>query len=130
MKKIGFVIGLLVLPNITFAQATINSFLINVVAFIDTVIIPFMFGVAFLVFVINAIRYFVVQSNNEEGREKAKALISYSLLAFVLLIVFWGIINLLVSSLGLECDNYEKKRATSDYVMEYMPSGPTVTICP
>ena len=102
----------------------------NSLIIINNILIPFLFGMAFLVFVFNAIRFFVAQSNNQDGREKARNLITYSLLAFVFLIVFWGIINVLVQSLGLECDRFESKKITSDYEVKYMPPGPTVAICP
>jgi succinate dehydrogenase/fumarate reductase cytochrome b subunit len=131
MKKILFISGsILLLPTVAFAQVTLNTFMAGILGFISGVLVPFLFGIAFLVFVVNAVRYFVIQSNNEDGREKAKSLITYSVLAFVFLIVLWGIISVLVSSLGLECANYETKRVTSDYIVKYLPSGPTVSICP
>ena len=131
MKQTFFAIaGLLLLPLTASAQGSIENILINSLAFINNILIPFLFGMAFLVFVFNAIRFFVAQSNNQDGREKARNLITYSLLAFVFLIVFWGIINVLVQSLGLECDRFESKKITSDYEVKYMPPGPTVAICP
>jgi succinate dehydrogenase/fumarate reductase cytochrome b subunit len=131
MKKILFITGgFLLLPAVAFAQATLNTFMTGILGFISGVLIPFLFGIAFLIFVINAVRFFIIQSNNEDGREKAKSLITYSVLAFVFLIVLWGIVGVLVSSLGLECTNYETKRVTSDYIVKYLPSGPTVSICP
>jgi succinate dehydrogenase/fumarate reductase cytochrome b subunit len=91
-------------PAYAYAQG-LEDYLENFALFIDGVLIPFLFGIAFLVFVVNAVRFFVLQSSNENGREKARNLMMYSILAFVFLIVFWGLINLLTSSLGLDgCD--------------------------
>ncbi len=125
MKKTVFALaGTLFFPAVAFAQMTLNTFFTDVLVFIDNVLIPFMFGVAFLIFIINAIRFFVVQSNNQEGRENARSLVMYSLLAFVLLIVFLGIINMLTSSLGLDgCT-----QPISDY--EAYVTGVTPTPCP
>lgn len=95
---------LAITPYSAHAQG-INAMLTNFTLFIDGVLIPFLFGITFLIFVINAVRFFVLQSSNEDGRDKAKSLVTYSILAFVFLIIFWGIINLLSGSLGLDgCD--------------------------
>jgi len=96
-----FAAAIIVAPTYAHAQG-LQEFLSNFTVFVSGVLIPFLFGMAFLVFVISAIRFFVLQSSNEDGREKARKLITFSILAFVFLIVFWGIINLLTSSLGLD----------------------------
>jgi len=126
MKKITYLLlGLLLFPTAASAQGSLNTFFINLLTFFDTVLIPFMFGMAFLVFVINAIRFFVFQGNNEEGRGKAKSLVLYSILAFVLLVVFWGIVNMINDGLGLEgCS-----QPMSDYEA-YNFVGPTLPNCP
>ena len=113
MKKIVPIASIfLLLPLVSYAQGTFQSFLTNLVTFLSGTVIPFLLGVAFLFFVINAIRYFVVGGSSEEGREKAKYLAIYGLLAFVLIITFWGLVNLLVNSTGVG----GKKQPDSDYV--------------
>jgi len=87
-------------PTFVHAQGLVD-YIENVTLFLDSVVIPFLLGIAFLIFVINAVRFFIFQSSNEEGREKARSLMTYSVLAFVLLLTFMGIINLLSTSVGL-----------------------------
>ncbi|MCD5381056.1 MAG: pilin [Candidatus Pacebacteria bacterium] len=120
MKKTYLTIAsLLILPFVTHAQDA-QSFLKNFTKFLGDVFVPFLFGIAFLFFVYNAIRFFVMGGSNEEGREKAKALAIYGVAAFVLLITFWGIINLLSTSIGLDgCD-----APKSDYFLQNF-TGPT-----
>ena len=89
----------------------------NIPKFISTALIPFLFGMAFLFFVYNVIRYFVIGATNEKDRENAKNLALYSVAAFVFLIIFWGIVNMLNSSLGLQgkiqpCSDYQKTFGT------------------
>lgn len=117
-----FILLLTSFPLLAAAQG-LNEVLANLTIFIDSTLIPFLFGMAFLVFLINVVRFFVIQSSNEDGREKARNLITYSVLAFVFLIIFWGMINLLVSSIGLEgCS-----QPMSDYELQNlvgpMPAG-------
>lgn len=92
------------------AQSFIGGFL----AYVNTYFLPFLFGFAFLFFVINAIRFFVINGSNEDGRKNAKNLAIYGVLAFVVLIVFWGVVNLLASSIGLSSGS----APTPDYLQK------------
>jgi hypothetical protein len=116
MKKIAFTSSvLLLMPLVTHAQ-TVHKFLENVTLFFSGVLIPFLIGIAFLFFVINVFRFFIFGGSNEEGREKAKSLAIYGVLAFVIIIIFWGIINMLSSSLGFDdCNPVESDYATYDF---------------
>jgi len=111
MNKSLFALSLLVLPVVSHAQS-LQDLVKNTTSFLGEIVIPFLIGIAFLAFVYNVIRFFVLGSTSEEGREKAKALAIYSVLAFTLIIIFWGIINLLTSSIGLD----DKNQPGSDYV--------------
>ncbi|MFM2339831.1 MAG: hypothetical protein RLZZ360_467 [Candidatus Parcubacteria bacterium] len=74
--------------------------------FFNSYLIPFLLGIAFLVFIWNAIRFFVINGATDEGRENAKNLALYSLGAFIFVLSFWGIINIFTNGLGLDnCSN-------------------------
>lgn len=92
--------------------------IVNTLKFINTSLIPFILGIGFLFLAINVVRYFVIGGANDDSREKAKSLALYSVLAFVLIIVFWGIVNLLAQSIGLEGE----KAPIPDYVKLNTPS--------
>jgi len=114
MKKVAlFTVSILLLPLITHAQGLITFFK-NLTTFLNNAVIPLLLGIGFLIFVINAIRFFVLGSTNEQGRENAKKLAIYSIAAFVLVITFWGIINVINFGLGFG----GKKSPTPDYVEE------------
>jgi uncharacterized membrane protein YidH (DUF202 family) len=102
--------GLLALPLVSFAQDIQNfdssggefgKLLANILEFTNTVLIPFITGIGFLVFVFGMFQFFIVGGANDEKKEQGKSLMIYATLGFVLIIVFWGIINLLTSSTGL-----------------------------
>jgi succinate dehydrogenase/fumarate reductase cytochrome b subunit len=114
MKRLYVLLaGLTLTPYFAFAaNSSLQTFFKNLVGFINKTVIPFILGIAFLIFVINAVRYFVFQSGEEEGRENAKNLALYSVLAFVVIILFWGIVNLVNSSVGLS----GKNAPTPDYL--------------
>jgi succinate dehydrogenase/fumarate reductase cytochrome b subunit len=114
------VAAIVVIPAYAHAQG-LQSFLLNFTTFIGGVLIPFLFGIAFLFFVINAVRFFVLQSSNEDGREKARELVTFSILAFVFLIIFWGILNLIAFGIGLggetqpQSDYIQQNNGSDDY---------------
>lgn len=110
-KTTTAVITLALFPLVASAQS-VQEFLTNFMLFSSNYVIPFLIGIAFVFFVFNAIRFFVIGGSNEEGKEKAKALAIYGVSAFVLIIIFWGIINLLTSSLGLD----DSEVPVSDYM--------------
>jgi len=99
------------LPMIAGAQGNtfdsgndLQGYLSSVLVFINDVIIPLILGVAFLFFVWGMFQYFIAGGANEEAREKGKSLLIYAILGFVLIIVFWGLINFLTASTGLQDD--------------------------
>ena len=104
MKPKILIATILLFPAVSHAQ-TLHNLLKNLGTFFNSTVIPFLIGIAFLIFVINVFRFFILQGHNQEGREKAKNLAIYSITAFVLIIIFWGIVNLIASSFGLDgCD--------------------------
>jgi uncharacterized membrane protein YidH (DUF202 family) len=89
------------IPNLAHAQSFQLVFT-NFLKFTNSTLIPFILGIGFLFLVINIFRFFILEGDSEDGREKAKNLALYGVLAFVVIILFWGIINLLSTSIGLQ----------------------------
>lgn len=77
-------------------QTLIGAF----ISFLNTSVVPLIFAVAFIVFLWNAFQFFIVKGASDEGREKAKRLMVWGILAFVLMVSIWGIVNMLVTDLG------------------------------
>lgn len=117
MKKITYTLAslsLLVLPLVSSAQIATSGgggqfevLLTNILNFTNDVLIPFIIGIGFLVFVFGMFQYFIAGGANDEKKESGRSLMIYATLGFVLIIVFWGIINLLTSSTGLEGDTLD-----------------------
>jgi hypothetical protein len=72
-------------------------------SFVDLInsIIPVLFSLAFFFFIWNAARYFIFEGASEEGHEKAKSLALWGLAAFVILLSFWGLVNVMLTMLGI-----------------------------
>lgn len=74
----------------------------NILGFTNTTLIPFIIGIGFLVFVFGMFQFFIAGGANDEKKEQGKSLMIYATLGFVLIIIFWGVVNLLAGSTGLE----------------------------
>ena len=83
----------------------IQIFICNIIAFLNFTILPFLIAIAFLFFIWNMARYFIIQGGEEESRRKAKQNAIYGILAFVIILSIWGIVNLLVFGLGFSRDD-------------------------
>lgn len=113
MKKIVYLLssaGALTLPFVASAQfePTAGEFgvlMADILTFVNTYVIPFIIGIGFLVFVWGMFQYFIAGGANEEKKESGKSLMIWATLGFVLIIIFWGVLNLLTGSSGLEGQN-------------------------
>ena len=98
-------------PSIAFAQVTFDSgndlrnFFVDVLTFINGTLIPFILGIGFLVFVWGMFQYFIYGGANDEAKEKGRSLMVYATLGFVLVLIFWGVVNLVAQGTGFTTGN-------------------------
>ena len=109
MKYLTLASALLMLPMVASAQLTsqggsnpFGELLRNILEFSNNVLIPFIIGIGFLFFVFGMFQYFILGGSNDESREKGRKLMVSATFAFVIIIVFFGFINLITTSTGLE----------------------------
>lgn len=86
-----------------------KDFLNEILQFINDTLIPFIIGIGFLVFVYGMFKYFIVGGADEDKQKEGKNLMIYATLGFVLIVVFWGVVNLLASSTGFEGEQLEDR---------------------
>ncbi len=86
-------------PVVALAQfGEINKFIDSIVDFINNVLIPLVFAIALLVFIWGMFQLFI--NKNAEEAEQGKKLALYAIVAFVLMVSIWGIVNVIASGLG------------------------------
>lgn len=78
----------------------IQSILAGILTLINNAIIPFILAIAFLIFLWNIARYFIIGGANSEDQEMAKSHAIWGITAFVVIVSVWGIVNFLVSGFG------------------------------
>jgi hypothetical protein len=122
MKKINYLImsgAIFALPVLTFAGSTgiadgnasggdFGVLLSNTLDFLNDIVVPAILAIGFVFFVWGMFQYFIAGGANDEAKEKGRSLMIYATLGFVLIVIFWGIINLLASSIGLDDEPLDK----------------------
>ncbi len=74
----------------------------TVIGIINTVLVPLIFALAFIVFLYGVFQYFIAGASDEETREKGKSLMIYGLIGFFVMVSVWGLVNLLVGTFNLD----------------------------
>lgn len=77
---------------LTFAQVVDQK----IVPIVDKGVIPLLYALAFLFFVVGVVRYFFF-SSSEENRQNARAFIIWSLIGMVMLFGIWGVVRVALS---------------------------------
>lgn len=85
---------------LTLGQPTVWGLIGQIIAIIDQVLVPLLFAVAFIVFIYGVYQYFIAGGADEEKRKKGRELVMYGLIGFFIMITVWGLVNVLVASLG------------------------------
>ena len=91
-------------PAVTFAQIADNNgggdlsnFVKGILGFINGVLLPAILGLAFLMFVWGVFKFFILGGSDEEAQAKGKSLMIYAVAGFVLILSFYGIVNIVVN---------------------------------
>lgn len=105
MKKIPiFTLAILTLPLSALAQVAnyqgVSMFAINTLQFINSILVPTVFAIAFLVFIWGIFKAFIVGGDDEKEQSKGKQLMFYAIIGFVVMVSVWGIVNLVAQSFG------------------------------
>lgn len=122
LAVISIVTALLLPMHIHAASSTIQEFIVTISLFIKFILLPFLFGIAFLFFLINIVRYFILGSASDDGRAKAKKSAIYGIAAFVFLFTLWGLVTVLVEGLGIEGRN-NNESLCPDYLKNSFGNG-------
>ncbi len=70
------------------------------VGFINKYLVPAIFALAFLLFIWGMFKFFFLSYANEEGRSEGKQLMLWAVIAFVVMVSIWGLVNVVANGLG------------------------------
>jgi hypothetical protein len=68
---------------------------------INSVLIPVLFALAFIVFLYGIAKAYIFSAGDEEGVKKGHKLLLWGVIGFVVIISLWGIVNVVANTFGL-----------------------------
>ncbi len=86
----------------------------SVVGIVNTILVPLLVAIAFIVFLWGVFNYFILGADSEEKRKEGRTFVLYGIIGFVIMFSVWGLVQLFRSTLGLSGGN--------------VPAAPTVTV--
>jgi hypothetical protein len=64
-------------------------------------VIPFLFALAVLMFIWGAIKFFIINSDEEAKREQGKQFMIWGIIALAVMVSVWGLVNILGTTFGV-----------------------------
>lgn len=80
----------------------LGEFFNNIIEIVDVWLVQLVFTLAFLSFFWGVYKYFFQGASDEKERQKGRQFVIYGILGFVIMLSVWGIVNLVMGTLGLE----------------------------
>ncbi len=101
----------------------IDTFLANLGSFIGAYVIPLIFGLALVVFVWGMFTYLILGGGDEKKREEGKALALWAIIGLTVMVVIWGLVNLIAG--GLLTGLGQNDGAGQQGGLDILPETPT-----
>ena len=102
------VLGLFIIAPLAHAQnaaqgslntAPIQNLSNSLIGILNTVVVPVVFALAFIVFLWGVFQAFILNGANEEKRQEGSKFVFWSIIGFVIMVSIWGLVNLVGSFL-------------------------------
>jgi hypothetical protein len=81
--------------------AVIKPYSDSIIGIINTILVPVLVAIAFIVFLWGVFKYLIYGGDNDTERATGKKLILWGIIAFVIIFSIWGIVNVLMGALNL-----------------------------
>ncbi|MDR3548865.1 MAG: pilin [Candidatus Pacebacteria bacterium] len=93
-------------PALAFAETSssvtnLTSLFQLALSFINSIAVPIIFAIAFVVFLIGIFRYFIQGAGNAEKTAEGRQFLLWSLIGFFVMVSVWGLVNLFLGTLNL-----------------------------
>ena len=73
----------------------------NIVNIINTVLVPLLFAISFIVFLYGIAKAYIFSSGDEEAVKSGHKILLWGLIGFAIMISIWGLVNVVVTTFGL-----------------------------
>ncbi len=84
---------------------TLQNLITYVINFINHFLVPFVFAIAFAMFLFGVFRFFFVQGTDPKARNEGRGFIIGAIIAFAVMVSVWGLVNLVRGTIPLGSTN-------------------------
>lgn len=74
----------------------------GIIGVLNTIVVPIILALAFATFIWGVVSYFFLHGDDEGKRAEGRQFILWGILGMVVLFSVWGLVNLLLSTLGIK----------------------------
>ena len=85
----------------TTCSGTICALGQNLLYSINSILVPVIFALAFIVFIYGVAKAYIFSGGNETERAKGHQLILWGIIGFVVMLSLWGLVNVVANTFGL-----------------------------
>lgn len=78
-----------------------TSIALTVLTLINDVLVPVLFAIAFIMFLIGVARAYIFSGGDAKAAAQGHKLVLWGIVGFVLMVSLWGIVNLVSATFGL-----------------------------
>lgn len=83
-------------------NATLFSYFDQAVDVINHVLVPLIFALAFIYFLINIYRYFILNGDVPDSQKKGRTFAIYGVVGFAVMLSVWGLVNIIINTFSLQ----------------------------
>lgn len=73
----------------------------GIIGILNTIVVPVLFALAFLVFVYGVVLHFFIHGDDEGKRGEGRQFVLWGVLGMALMFSIWGVVNILLSTLNI-----------------------------
>ena len=73
----------------------------GIIGLVNSTVVPIIFALAFGFFIWGVVKYFFLHGDNDTARAEGQQFILWGIVGMAVLFSVWGLVNLLLSTLGL-----------------------------
>lgn len=83
-------------------QTYVQDYRDLIIWMINSVLVPVLVAIAFIVFLWGVYKYFIYGADNEADRAKGKQFVMWGIIGFVVILSVWGLVAMVANTFGLE----------------------------
>ncbi len=96
------ILTVLTVPLVSFAAGRTLADIIDLIIYYLNIVLVLFMGAAVVIFVYHVIKYFILPNAD---RSEAGSYVLYSVIGFFVILSFWGLVNVLQNTFGLQNEN-------------------------